>query len=77
MIEEFVVVWRASEGAALQTYANPDKTPRVFNDAGAVEARDVLWADADALTLLLQQRDPFDKCLVGKNDARELLGWTV
>ena len=77
MSEEFVIVWRHVEGAALQTYANPDKTPRVFDNAGATEAEGALWVDADALTVLLEQRDPFANVLVDRQSARDLLGWAV
>lgn len=77
MNEEFVVVWRAVEGAAVQTFAHPDKKPRVFKDTAAPEAADAPWVDEKGLGALLEKRETFEPKRVGKSTAKELLGWSV
>lgn len=72
----FVVVWRAAEGAAVNTFAHADKRPRVFED-DATEAQGVHEVDADALTALLAAREPFDPKRVDTKVASTLLGWEV
>lgn len=77
MTDGFVVVWRAAEGAAVQTFAHPDKTPRVFTDADAPEAADASWVEEDVLAVLLENREAFHPKRVRVDTANTLLGWSV
>lgn len=77
MSADFVIVWRAVEGAAVQTYANTDKTPRVFSDASASEAEGVDAVDESGLVALLEERAAFEPKRVDRDVAKTLLGWTV
>jgi hypothetical protein len=74
---EFVVVWRAVEGSAVQTYANEDKSPKVFEDPAVPEAAQAEWVDADAFSALLANREAFLPKCVTRLVAHEYLGWEV
>lgn len=78
MTQEFVVVWRSKEGAAVQTYAHPDKSPRVFTDDDAApEAEGAQWVDQDTLGVLLANHEAFHPKRVDRATASTLLGWSV
>lgn len=75
---EYVVVWRAAEGAAVQTFAHPDKSPRVFTDPAAPEAEGADAVDDDGvLAVLLENREEFHPKRIPVQAARDLLGWSV
>lgn len=76
-MKDVVVVWRAAEGAAVQTYAHPDKTPRLFSDASAPELAGVVSTSKVELVSLLESHLPFDKRKVDARTAASELGWDV
>lgn len=77
MNEKFVVVWRAVDGAAVQTYAQPDKTPQVFSDGETPETARAEEVGQAQLTALLENREAFQHKRVPVALARKLLGWDV
>lgn len=77
MSESFVVVWRAIEGAAVQTYALSNKSPRPFSDTSSVEAAGAEEVGEAQLTALLESRDAFKPKRVSAQVAKALLGWDV
>jgi len=76
-VRDVVVVWRMSEGAAVQTYGLTGKTPRVFSDASAPELQDAAPVTKDELLELLESHLPFDPRRVDVRVATSLLGWDV
>ena len=76
-MRDVVVVWRASEGAAVQTFANPDKSPLVISEASAPELEGAVAATKDELTALLESHQPFEKRKVDTRVATSILGWDV
>lgn len=76
-MSSFVVVWRSAEGAAVQTYAHDDKTPRTFTDGDAPETHDVPAVKRDAFVKLLENREAFEPVRVESSAVQDLLGWAV
>jgi hypothetical protein len=76
---EYVIVWRESEGAALQTYAHDtNKAARVFKGTDIPEAQGTEAIDSDdEFEQLLASREPFAATRVPKQTAKKILGWTV
>lgn len=77
-MNKFIVVWRERDGAAVQTFANPDRSPRVF-DEGLEPSQHTPEATAvsDELVLLLSSREAFEPRRVTLLDAEKLLGWDI
>lgn len=73
----FVVVWRDADGAAVQTFAHDDKSPRVFDTTDAPEVQNAGTAGATKLAGLLEAKDAFEPVRVDVAVARDVLGWTV
>jgi hypothetical protein len=75
--DKFIIVWRPAEGAAVQTYAELDKSPRVFTSVESPEASAADEVDLDTLAVLLENREEFHPKRVKVAAARSLLGWNV
>lgn len=76
-MKDVVVVWRAADGGAVQTYANADRSPRVFSDTSAPELAGASTVTKDELTSLLETHAPFEPRRVDTRTVTSLLGWDV
>lgn len=77
-MSKFIVVWRDRDGSAVQTFAEPDRSPRIFDEA--LEPSELApnhVAVSAELAMLLASREAFEPCRVSLSDAEHLLGWAL